>query len=127
MLNKKSVEDILVKGFEASNKENGQAESLKVALEAAARGIKFLPIDLYKSDATVWVAASDTEIYPPFNSIEGLGDTVAQNIVRERGIQPFLSIEDIQKRGKVSQTLIERMKEMGILKDMPESNQLSLF
>ena len=64
---------------------------------------------------------------PPFNAIEGLGDTVAQNIVRERENQPFISIEDVQKRGKVSQTLIEKMKEMGILKDLPDSNQLSLF
>ena len=124
---KSRLEDIQAKGFEATNKENGQAESLKVALEAAARGIKFLPIDLYKSDATVWVAASDTEIYPPFNAIEGLGDTVAYNIVREREKGTFLSIEDVQKRGKVSQTLIDKMKEMGILKDLPDSNQLSLF
>ena len=124
---KQRLEDILVKGFEASNKENGQAESLKVALEAAARGIKFLNVDLYKSDATVWVAASDTEIYPPFNAIEGLGDTVAKNIVREREKQSFISIEDVQKRGKVSQTLIDKMKEMGVLKDLPDSNQLSLF
>ena len=124
---KARLEDILVKGFEATNKENGQAESLKVALEAAARGIKFLPIDLYKSDATVWIATSDNEIYPPFNAIEGLGDTVAQNIVRERENGTFLSIEDVQKRGKVSQTLIDKMKDMGILKDLPDSNQLSLF
>ena len=124
---KSRLEDIQAKGYEATNKENGQAESLKVALEATARGIKFLPIDLYKSDATVWVAASDTEIYPPFNAIEGLGDTVAYNIVREREKGTFLSIEDVQKRGKVSQTLIDKMKEMGILKDLPDSNQLSLF
>ncbi len=124
---KSRIEDIQVKGFEATNKENGQAESLKVALEATARGIKFLNVDLYKSDATVWIAKNDTEIYPPFNAIEGLGDTVAKNIVREREIQPFISIEDVQKRGKVSQTLIDKMKEMEILKDLPDSNQLSLF
>ena len=124
---KTRLEDILVKGFEATNKENGQAESLKVALEAAARGIKFLNVDLYKSEATVWVAVNDTEIYPPFNAIDGLGDTVAQNIVRERENGAFLSIEDVQRRGKVSQTLIDKMKDMGILKDLPDSNQLSLF
>lgn len=124
---KERLEDIQTKGYEATNKENGQAESLKIALEATARGIKFLPIDLYKSEATVWVAKNDTEIYPPFNSIDGLGDTVAQNIVRERENGTFLSIEDVQRRGKVSQTLIDKMKEMGILKDLPDSNQLSLF
>ena len=124
---KTRIEDIQAKGYEATNKENGQAESLKVALEATARGIKFLNVDLYESDATVWIAKNDTEIYPPFNAIDGLGDTVAQNIVAEREKGKFISIEDVQKRAKVSQTLIDKMKEMGILQGMPDSNQLSLF
>ncbi|MBR4618494.1 MAG: PolC-type DNA polymerase III [Bacilli bacterium] len=124
---KQSILDIQAKGYEASNKENGQAESLKVALEATARGIKFLNVDLYKSEATVWKVKNDTEIYPPFNSIAGLGDTVAKNLVKERENKQFLSVEDVQIRGKVSQTLIDKMKEMGIFDDLPESNQLSLF
>ena len=124
---KQTILDIQAKGYEASNKENGQAESLKVALEATARGIKFLPVDLYESEATVWKVKNDKEIYPPFSSIDGLGDTVAKNIVKEREQKPFLSIEDVQIRGKVSGTLIDKMKDMGILKDLPDSNQLSLF
>ena len=124
---KARIEDIQTKGFEATNKENGQFESLKVALEATARGIKFLNVDLYHSDATVWVAKNDKEIYPPFNAIDGLGDTVAKALVVEREKQPFLSIEDVQKRGKVSKTLIDKMVSMGILEDLPDSNQLSLF
>ena len=70
--------------FDATNKENGQLESLKIALEATARGMKFINIDLYKSEANVWNAVNDTEILPPFSSIDGLGETVAQNIVEER-------------------------------------------
>ncbi len=124
---KARLEDIIGKGFEATNKENGQAESLKVALEATARGIKFLNVDLYKSDATVWIAKNETEIYPPFVAIDGLGETVAKNIVKEREKQPFISVEDVQRRGKVSQTLIDKMKEMRLLNDLPDSNQLSLF
>ena len=124
---KEKILDIQAKGYEATNKENGQAESLKVALEATARGIKFLNVDLYKSDATVWIAKNDTEIYPPFSAIDGLGETVAKNIVRERETSPFLSIEDVQKRGKVSKTLIDKMIEMKILDGLPESNQLTLF
>jgi DNA polymerase-3 subunit alpha (Gram-positive type) len=124
---KQTLLDIQAKGYEATNKENGQAESLKIALEATARGIKFLNVDLYESEATVWKVKNETEIYPPFSSIDGLGDTVAQNIVKEREKKPFLSIEDVQTRGKISGTLIEKMVEMGILKDLPESNQLSLF
>lgn len=124
---REKILDIQAKGYEATNKENGQLESLKIALEAAARGIKFLNVDLYKSEATIWLVNSDNEIYPPFNSIDGLGDTVAKKIVEERKNKPFLSMEDVQTRGKVSKTLLDKMEEMGVLKDLPESNQLSLF
>ena len=75
----------------------------------------------------MWVAKNETEIYPPFNAIDGLGENVAKAIVKEREQSPFLSIEDVQKRGKVSKTLIDKMIEMGILEGLPESNQLSLF
>ena len=124
---KNKIIEIQNKGYEATNKEMGQLESLKVCLEATARGIKFLPVDLDKSNATVWGVRDDTSIYPPFASIDGLGDTVANTIVAEREKGSFLSIEDLQKRGKVSKTLIEKMKEMHILDGMDETSQLSLF
>ena len=124
---KSRLEDILLKGFEATNKENGQAESLKVALEATARGMKFLNVDLYKSEANVWKVKSDTEIYPPFSAIEGLGITVAKAIVKEREKKEFISIEDLQNRCKISGTILDRMRAMGILDGMDESSQLTLF
>lgn len=124
---KEKIIEIQNKGYEASNKEQGQLESLKVALEATARGIKFLPIDLYKSNATTWGVKDETSIYPPFSSIDGLGDTVAVKIVEERQKGDFISIEDLQIRGKVSGTLIDKMRLMKILDNMPESSQLSLF
>ena len=119
--------EIQEKGYDATNKENGQAESLKIALEAAARGIKFLNVDLYKSEATVWTVNSETEIYPPFSAIDGLGETVAKNIVEERKKRTFLSVEEVQTRAKISGTLIDKMRSMGIFDGMDESNQLSLF
>ena len=124
---KAKIIEIQNKGYDASNKELGQLESLKVCLEATARGIKFLPIELDKSDATVWGVRDELSIYPPFASIEGLGDTVANKIVEERQKGEFLSIEDLQKRGKVSGTLIDKMRLMGILDGLDESSQLSLF
>ena len=123
---KEKIIEIQNKGYDATNKELGQLESLKVCLEATARGIRFLPIELDKSSATVWGVKDDTSIYPPFSSIDGLGDTVAKNIVEEREKNPFISIEDLQKRAKVSTTLIEKMRMMGILEGMDESSQLSL-
>lgn len=124
---KNKIIEIANKGNEATNKEAGISECLHVALEATARGIKFANIDLYHSNATTFAVKDETTIYPPFSSIDGLGDTVAKNIVLEREKQEFLSIEDFQKRAKVSTTLIEKMRIMGIFEGMDESSQLSLF
>lgn len=121
--------ELQTKGFEASNKETSIIETLKVALEATARGIKFGSIDLEKSQASKFVIDQEHEntLIPPFSTIDGLGGTVATNIVEEREKKTFLSIEDFQKRGKVSQTLVDRMRLMGILGDLPESSQMTLF
>ncbi len=124
---KNKVTEIINKGFEASNKEVGTLESLRVCLEATARGMVFANVNLNESDATVWKVKDDHTIIPPFSSIDGLGDTVAKSIVIEREKAPFLSIEDVQKRAKVSQTLIDKMRMMGIFDGMDESSQLSLF
>ena len=124
---KNKIIEIQNKGYDATNKELGQLESLKVALEATARGIKFVNIDLYKSEAKDWLVKNDNEIYPPFNSIDGLGEAVAQAIVDERNKKEFLSIEDAWKRSKISATLVEKMRLMGIFDGMDESSQLSLF
>ena len=124
---KEKIIEITEKGREASNKEIGQQESLHVCLEATARGINFKNIDLYKSESTIFICDNETDIIPPFNSIEGLGDTIAKNIVEERKKRKFLSIEELQVRCKISDTIIETMRNMGILDGMDESNQLSLF
>ena len=124
---KTKIIEIQNKGFDATNREMGTLESLKVALEATARGIKFLPVDLYKSNSTIWDVKDDNSIYPPFNAIEGLGDVVARKLVEEREKQEFFSIEDIVQRGKVSQPVADKMRAMGILEGMPETSQLSLF
>jgi DNA polymerase-3 subunit alpha (Gram-positive type) len=105
----------------------GQLESLKLALESSARNIKYLNIDLYKSESKVWTPVNDTDIIPPFTAIDGLGESVANNIVEEREKRPFLSIEDLQKRCKISGTLIDKMRIMGILDGMDESSQMTLF
>lgn len=66
-------------------------------------------------------------LIPPFRTIDGLGDTVATNISEEAQKNPFISIEDFSKRCKVSTTLVDKMRTMGILNDLPETSQLSLF
>ncbi len=124
---KQRVIEINEKGFEATNKESSVLECLKVALEALARNIKFKPVDLYKSHYHDFVIDDDGNLIPPFRSIDGLGEVVAKNIVEEREKREFISIEDLQKRAKLSSTLIEKLRSMGILDGMDESSQLTLF
>ena len=120
----KELED---KGFEASNKETSTLSCLRICREASARGIKFMPIDLYKSDSRNFVVFDETHLIPPFRAIDGLGDTVSKTIVIERNKREFLSIEDLQNRSKLSSTLVDKLRDMHILDGMPESSQLSLF
>ena len=124
---KNKIIEIKNKGYDATNKENGVLESLNVALEMAARNIKVAPFDLYKSKGLTFDVQDDNTIIPPFITIDGLGETVAKNIETEAKKHPFISIEDFQNRCKVSQTLIDKMRGMGIFNSMPESSQLSLF
>ena len=124
---KAKMEELQAKGFERTNKEDGIMESLNVALEASARGIKFANVDINKSGAINFVVEGKDTLIPPFRTLDGLGDNVAKSIVEEREKQPFLSMEDLQHRAHVSKTLIEKMELMGVLDGLPESNQLSLF
>ncbi|MDD6272165.1 MAG: PolC-type DNA polymerase III [bacterium] len=126
-----AIKDRLVeiknKGYDATNKESGISECLNVALEMSARGIKVSNFDLYKSKAITFDVLDDNTLIPPFITIDGLGETVAQNIEIEAKKGKFISIEDFQNRCKVSQTLIDKMRAMGLFESMPESSQLSIF
>lgn len=89
------------------------------------RGYSFQKVDLYRSSASEFIIDGNSLI-PPFNSIPGLGTNAALNIVkaREEGV-PFK--EDLQKRGKVSKTILEYLDRHGCLESLPDQNQLSLF
>ena len=123
------IMEIEEKGNAASNKEKDTYSVLQVCLEASARGIKFKNVDINKSHGKYFILDEDEEntLLIPFRAMDGLGENVATGVVEEREKQPFMSIEDLQKRGHISKTLIEKMQIMGILDGMGESNQLSLF
>lgn len=120
------VEEINEKGLDATPKERNLLTVLEIALEMCERGFSFQKVDLYRSDATQFIIDGDSLI-PPFNSIPGLGTNAAINIVNARKDGEFLSKEDLQKRGKVSKTILEFLDHQGCLEGLPEQNQLSLF
>ena len=106
--------------------EKGNATVIEVAAEMYLRGLSFLPIDLEKSDASQFLMV-DGKLLPPFNCIPALGDAAAKEIVLARQDHPFTSKEDLKKRGKVSQSIIDTLDSMGVLKGLPEEEQMSLF
>ncbi len=100
---------------------------MELVMEMLCRGIKLAPVDLYESDAMNFQVLSDTLIRMPFNALPGLGETAAKSIVEARAQSPFISVEDFRARTKISQTLIDMMREMGCLASLPETNQTTLF
>ena len=125
---KRRLIEIKEKGFGASAKENAVADTLAVALEMLARGFHFENISIEKSLAkTFYIDEENKALYLPFMAVDGLGENVANKIVEEREKKPFYCIDDFQTRGKVNQTTVNNLRELGVFKDMPESAQLSLF
>lgn len=122
----KQIEMIREKGYQASTKEQQLLTVLELTQEMYARNIKFRPIDLYQSDATNF-RVIEGELLPPFASIAGVGESAAKNIVKAREEGEFLSITDLQKRSRISSTVIESLERLGCLQGLPMSNQLSLF
>jgi DNA polymerase-3 subunit alpha (Gram-positive type) len=118
--------DQIKKEADPSAKEKEELDDMRLVREMYARGFSFHRLDLYRAHATR-CSIIDGKIMPPLNSVGGLGDTQAIAVEEETKKGPFLSKDDFRERTKVSKTIIDLLEEMGVLKDIPESNQISLF
>ena len=123
---KAKMKEIDNAGNAATVKDKNMYSILEIVLEMYERGIKFLPIDLYKSHSTKFLMEEDG-IRPPLNSIPGLGTIAAEGIYKARLEEPFECIEDMQSRSKIGKSVTELLDKFGCLKGMTKSNQLSLF
>ncbi|MBR2860560.1 MAG: PolC-type DNA polymerase III [Clostridia bacterium] len=108
-------------------KEKGIVVMLEMVLEMKMRGINFTNIDIYASEATAFTITEDNLIRPPLNAVPGLGETAAESIVEARKAEPFKSQDDLLIRTKLSSTLLHALEECGCLKNLPKSQQISLF
>ncbi|MGN0435310.1 MAG: PolC-type DNA polymerase III [Wujia sp.] len=99
---------------------------MKIVQEMYARGFEFMPIDLYRADAERF-RIIDGKIMPSFSSIPGMGTKAAQQLQEAAKEGPFTSKEDIRNRGKVSKTILDDMESLGLLGDIPETNQYDFF
>ena len=111
---------------DATANEQSLYTILELCLEMYERGINFLPVDLYKSHAFKFKKI-DGAILPPLNAFQGIGTSAAEAIVRAREDGPFLSQEDLKQRSGVNKTVVETLKENGVLDDLPETSQMNMF
>ena len=123
---KDKMEEIDKLGNAATQKDKGMYNVLEYVLEMYKRGITFLPIDIYKSDATKFKMEPEG-IRPSLCSIAGLGQVAAESIVEARKDGEFISKEDLMKRSKAGKSIIDLLDKFGCLDGMSTSNQLSLF
>ncbi|MBO5031736.1 MAG: PolC-type DNA polymerase III [Lachnospiraceae bacterium] len=109
-----------------SNKEQDALKDMRIVQEMYARGFEFVPIDIFRAHSRNFQIV-DEKIMPSLSSIEGLGEKAADAIMEAAKDGPFLSKDDFRSRTKVSKTVIDLMADLGLLGDIPESNQISLF
>ena len=119
--------DQRIKNREASAKDEGEFDTLQIINEMMARGIQLAGVDLYKSAATSFLV-EDGKIRLPFSSLKGVGESAAESLAqaRESGGE-YISVDDLQSRAKVSTAVIDTLRGVGALKDLPESSQITLF
>lgn len=111
---------------EATAKDEAEFQTLQIVNEMMARKIEFLPVDIYKSEAKMF-KVEDGKIRLPFSSLPGVGGAAADSLAETGKHTEYLSIEDMQIKTKVTKAVIETLKDVGVLEDLPESSQMSLF
>ena len=121
-----AIREIEEKGVEATAKENETCQTLYMVREAMARGVKFLGVDLKKSDATAFLPENG-KIRMPFNSLSGLGESAAEKIIDVRSKYEIYSVEDLRQRTGISKAVIEILRRNGVLNGLSETNQFSMF
>ena len=107
-------------------RDKDTATCLELVLEMNLRGIRFLPVDLYRSDVRRFLI-EDGNIRCPFISLPGLGESAAATIAEARKEGKFLSIEDLKNRGKAGSAVIDMLRAHGALEGLTETNQISMF
>lgn len=125
---KQLMNSIINKGHEATAKEENMYVAMQVVNEMMARGVEFLPIDLYKSQATVY-KLEDGKIRLPFMSMAGTGESAAVALMKARddGEGEYMSRDDLQQRAGISKSVMETLDSCGALEGLPQSTQMSFF
>ena len=120
------IDDYTRRSDSLSKKEQDTMKDMHIVQEMYARGYEFLPIDIYRAKAAKF-SIIDGKLMPPFSSIDGMGEKAAEAVEEAAKDGPYLSKDDFRNRTKASKAVVDYMADLGLLGDLPESNQLSLF
>ena len=120
------IDDYNRRSATLSKKEQDTMKDMKIVQEMYARGFEFEPLDIYKAQATKFLIVNG-KLMPPLSSIDGMGEKAAEAVAEASKDGTYLSLDDFRQRTKASKTVIDTMVDLGILADLPASNQLSLF
>ena len=121
-----AIKEIQALGKGATTKEKTKLTVLELVREMYKRGLKFTKMDLYKSKGFKFDVVED-KLLPPLCCVQGLGEQATQNIIDERENGAFDTIENLVERTKISKTVVEILKQNGVLDGIPDTNQLTLF
>ena len=112
---------------EKNAKDEDVLVSLQLVNEMLVRGYEFLPIELGKSRGSKYVV-EDGKVRLPFSSLKGLGGAAADALekVTIHG-EEYISVEELQQASGVGSSILDRLRQVGALGDLPESSQVSFF
>ncbi len=123
---KRAIADIEAKRKEATAKELGMVSALQLIMEAMSRGVRFLPVSLTRSDAKAFLPEGDA-IRMPFAALNGVGENAAAAIIHARDEDTIYSVEELRTRAKLTKSVMEILRNNGVLDGLSETNQLTLF
>ena len=124
----KDLENKIKNNEKLSVKENALFTFYEICIEMYQRGISFANINLEKShDVEFVVDHENNQIIPPFKVCDGIGGNASASVIEARKSGPFVSKQDLKARTKLNDTNLKLLEKLGVLKNLNETDQLTLF
>ena len=116
----------LSEGQNLTAKDEDMIVILNLVVEMYARGVEFLPVNIFKSHSFKFLP-EDGKVRLPFTSLSGLGKNAADRIMDAISSGRVTTVEELMLEPGVGKSVVEMLRLHGCLEGLPESNQYTLF